>query len=277
MLKEVRKAALAAAGYLRLYWKVRGSSKVVGKGSFGDVTKDFDKVAEDIIIGVLRSEFNDEILVVSEELGVNKFSDYPRYVFIIDPVDGSTNYDSGFPWVSVVIGGARYREGGVSIKDLEVAIVADVFGGRIFEFSSGSGVKVNGYPAVRRDPPSKVLLGYFEVPDSYGVVPAYWRLRGRRAALRSLGSAALDIVHVGLGAAEGFIDARAKLRNVDVAAALKIAFALGAKGFTCGGKPAEEIKVDSLVRVSCIGVGFDGERTNMLLKAFRSTGLLTQG
>ncbi len=255
MLDVLRKAAQEAVKYLR---SARRPSKIVGRGSFGDVTKEFDKVAEDIIINNILSEFGKEALIVSEEVGVRDYgSGRPKYVFIIDPVDGSTNYDAGIPWVSVVIGGAELKDGKASVKDIKAAVVADVFGGRLYEYSEEGGVKVNGSSVRRREPPAKVLLGYFEVPEAYEVVPRYWMIRGRRAALRSLGSAALDIVNVGLGNAEAFVDARAKLRNVDVAAALKISVELGAKAGACGGMPAEKVRIDKLLKVECLAVGYD--------------------
>lgn len=257
MIDAIFKAALRAAEYLR---SSKRSSQIVGRGSFGDVTKAFDKEAEDIIISTLKDEFGSDILIVSEEVGISRPLKKPDYVFIIDPVDGSTNYDAGIPWVSVSIGGAKWKREGVRIKDLDAAVVYDVFGGKAYSFSIDGGVKINGSSATRRNPPAKVLLGYFEVPEAYEVVPKYFKLRGGREALRSLGSAALDIIQVGLGNAEAFIDARAKLRNVDIAASLRIASALGAEACTCGGKTALEIRVDDLIKVECVGVGYDRKR-----------------
>ena len=264
MLEALLKASRKAAKYLRTS---KRSSKIVGLGSFGDVTKVFDKEAEDIIVNILRKEFGNNILIVSEEMGVSAPIGKPKYVFIIDPVDGSTNYDAGIPWVSISIGGARWKKGGVRVKDLETAVVYDVFGGKAYAYSIYDGVKINDLHAIRRDPPAKVLLGYFEVPEAYEVVTKYFRFRGSREALRSLGSAALDIVQVGLGNAEAFIDARAKLRNVDVAASLRIATALGAEACTCSGKSALEIKTDELVKVECVGVGYDKEKYEWAKKA----------
>ncbi len=265
LLEAIKKAAVEATKYLR---EEKRSSKIVGRGIFGDVTKAFDRESEGIIISILRRELGDEILVVSEELGVKKFGEGdPKWVIIMDPVDGSTNYDAGIPWVSVAIAGARYLGRPVTVRDVEAAVVAEVFRDVVYEFSIEGGVKVNGEEARRRSPPAKVLLGYFEVPEAYDVVPKYWRARGGRAALRSLGSAALDVVYVGLGRAEAFIDARAKLRNVDVAAAVKIASALGAVCVTCGGESALNVPIDDLVRVKCLAVSYDRERYRLIAEA----------
>ncbi len=275
LLKALRNAALAALKYLR---SGECSSKVVGRGSFGDVTKVFDKEAEEAAIRSLREDLRN-VLIVSEEVGIMRLGDSPQpeWVVIMDPVDGSTNFDAGIPWTAVALAAARWRDGGVRVRDVEAAVVAEVFRDVIYEFSVDSGVKVNGEPARRRSPPAKVLLGYFEVPEAYSVVPEYWRIRGGRAALRSLGSAALDIISVGLGRAEAFVDARAKLRNVDVAASLRIVHELGSVGGRCaesGVETALDIRIDTLVKVPCLIVGYNEKYFNMLARAVRSSFVL---
>jgi len=272
LLEALKNAALAALKYLR---SGKCSSEVVGRGSFGDVTKAFDKEAEEAAIKSLQEDLRN-VLIVSEEVGVMKLGDLsrPEWVVIMDPVDGSTNFDAGIPWTAVALAGARWRSEGVRVKDVEAAVVAEVFRDVIYEFSVDSGVKVNGEPANRRSPPAKVLLGYFEVPEAYNVVPEYWSVRGGRAALRSLGSAALDIISVGLGRAEAFVDARAKLRNVDVAASLRIVHELGSVGGRCvesGVETAMDIRIDTMVKVPCLIVGYDEKYFNMLARAVRSS------
>ncbi|MCD6428777.1 MAG: hypothetical protein J7L12_04090 [Desulfurococcales archaeon] len=264
-LKAIRDAALAAANYLR---RERRGSEVVGRGAFGDITKAFDREAEEIILGKLRDYFSDELVVISEERGIVKFSEKASWIAIVDPVDGSTNYDAGIPWVAVSIGLAPAKEGTpTKVSDIVAAVIAEVFRDRVYEYHVDYGALLNGSPAKRRSEPKNVLLGYFEVPEAYEPVPKYWKLRGSRAALRSLGSAALDIVYVGLGMAEGFIDARAKLRNVDVAAALRIATALGARGLANQGIDVGEIRIDDLVKVELLVVGYNEDYLKMLGKA----------
>jgi len=272
LLAALRNAALSALKYLR---SGECSSKVVGRGSFGDVTKVFDKEAEESAIRALREDLGN-VLLVSEEIGVVKLGDSaePEWVVIMDPVDGSTNFDAGIPWTAVALAAARWRSDGVKVRDIEAAIVAEVFRDVIYEFSIEGGVKVNGKPVRRRSPPAKVLLGYFEVPEAYRVVPEYWKVRGGRAALRSLGSAALDIISVGLGRAEAFVDARAKLRNVDVAASLRIVHELGSVGGRCAGSNVEtamDLRIDTMVKVPCLIVGYDEKYFNMLARAVRSS------
>lgn len=271
MVSRIADALMKAVGKALEY--LRGGSvsmKVVGRGAFGDVSKGFDVESERIIAGEVIRHLGEAVLFVGEELGARVVGEgEPRWVIIADPVDGSTNYDAGIPWASVAVAAAPYREG-VTVGDISSAVVAEVFRDVKYVLDGGA-VAVNGSPPQRRSPPKAMLLGYFEVPEAYEPVPAYWRIRGGRAALRSLGSAALDIVYVGLGRAEGFVDARAKLRNVDIAASAAIASALGSVALACDGSPISGVRIDALVRIPCIVVGYDEGRTEALLRAVRES------
>ncbi len=266
MWSIVREAALKVSDYLTS--DVR-SAAVFKPNASGDFTKVFDKGAEDIIIEALK-RIDRCSLIVSEESGVvETCSEGWKWVFVIDPVDGSVNYEALIPWVSVSIAVAPYREG-VTLKDVVYAVVVDVFRKTAYEYFKDEGVLINGSQPVRRVKPPNVVLGYFETPEAYAIVPKYWRVRGSRAALRSLGSAALDIIYVGLGRAEAFVDIRAKLRNVDVAAALKIAEALNAKATLCSGESVNNIPLTHISKVECLLVGYDDLILSKLIEAYRS-------
>lgn len=249
---------------------LRGSSvrtDVLGSSYFGDVTRVFDRVAEELIVSSLINRLGRKLLIVSEEMGVKAVGE-PEYIAVIDPVDGSTNYEAGIPWSSVSIAIAPYSDKAV-IKDVQAAIVAEVFRDRVYEFSEESGVKVNGLRPSRPSKPLEVLLGYFETPEAYTIIPGYWGVRGGRVALRSLGCVSLDIIYVALGRAEGFADLRAKIRNVDVAASIAIAEELGAKSILCNGVPASEVTIKDLVKIDCLLVGFNEYYLGRLVKAFK--------
>ena len=241
-------------------------SKIIGIGASGDVTKEFDKVSEDIIVKGIRSIFNDNVLIVSEELGAKMYGS-GKWVVIIDPVDGSTNYDSGIPWVSISIGIAKYNESGTKVKDEVLAIVADVFRRTIYEYYNGE-VFIDGVKAFRLRQPKNVVFGYFEKPEAYGIIPAYWKVRGSKVALRSLGSVALEMIYLGLGKAEALVDLRAKIRNVDIAAAYRIAHTLGARAALCDGSPLENFPIDDLLNVKCLLAGYDDNVLNKLINAY---------
>jgi myo-inositol-1(or 4)-monophosphatase len=257
--------ARKAAEYLT---ETRRPSTVIKVNSSGDTSKVFDLESEDIIFEELRKRVKDCFLFVSEESGMRRFCEEPEWVFVVDPVDGSMNYDAQIPWVSISIAAAPLRDGEPTIGDVSHAVVYDVFRKVGYSYDLREGVTVGEVPASRRSKPSGVVLGYFETPDSYKIIPHYWAVRGARASLRSLGSAALDIVYVGLGNAEAFVDTRAKLRNVDVAAALKIASVLGAKAKLCNGLNALSIPLKEVVRIECLLVGYDEDYLSKLSRAY---------
>ncbi|MEM0014253.1 MAG: inositol monophosphatase family protein [Zestosphaera sp.] len=264
MLEILKAAARRVGDYLT---EIRRSSITVGVNASGDTSKEFDVVSERLIFEELRKGVEDCFIFVSEESGVQRFCEEPKWVIVVDPVDGSINYEASIPWVSVSIAAAPLAED-VSVGDIEYAVVYDIYRKINYSFGFDEGVLVSGAPASRRPKPPEVVLGYFEVPRAYRIIPEYWVKRGSRASLRSLGSAALDIIHVGLGNAEAFIDTRAKLRNVDVAAALRIALALGAKARVCEGSDALSIHLNSVRKVECILVGFNEHYLERLSEAY---------
>lgn len=248
--------------------ETRRPSTIVRVNSSGDTSKVFDVEAENIIFEELRRRIKECFLFVSEESGVRRFCDEPRWVVVVDPVDGSMNYDAQIPWVSISLAVAPLEDKEPTIGDVSYAVVYDVFRKIDYSFDQTEGVTIAGTPAKRRLKPSSVVLGYFESPDSYKVIPYYWAERGSRASLRSLGSAALDIIYVGLGNAEVFVDTRAKLRNVDVAAALRIALVLGAKAKLCSDISASSVTLRDIKKIECLLVGYDENYLNKLSKAY---------
>ncbi|MEM0026968.1 MAG: inositol monophosphatase family protein [Ignisphaera sp.] len=243
------------------------SFDVIGYNPFGDVSKRFDVEAENILRKCIVDSLKD-VVFIGEEEGLNVYGN-PKWIVIADPVDGSTNFSFEIPWASISVAIAPYRKG-ATIRDVTTAIVAEIFRNRTYVYNNGF-VKIYG-ASERKKTPAPIVLGYFELLEAYTPLLKYLSLSPRRPTVRSLGSAALDIVYVGLGNAEVFIDARAKLRNVDVAAAVRIATALGAKAVECsnGLRDALNIPIDILERVQCIAAAYDNDVLNILGKVLSS-------
>jgi myo-inositol-1(or 4)-monophosphatase len=239
------------------------SFDVIGVNVSGDVSKRFDIEAEDIIMNCLKN-FLGGFVMIGEERGVRVVGE-PEWIIVVDPVDGSTNFTYDIPWSSISVAIAPYTKD-AKVKDIVFAVVSEITRDRVYIFDISSIDVVN---FKRKSPPAPIALGYFESPEAYKPLINYIMMSSRRLTIRSLGSAALDIVYVGLGNAEVFIDARAKLRNVDVAAALRIAIALGAKAIDCSNsfKDATEISINSVEKVRCIAVAYNDE----VLEKLRNT------
>ena len=98
--REIAIKAARAAGQLILE-RVGAVGKIDYKGAFNLVTE-VDKGAEKIILDILRPEFpNDKIL--AEESGASEGADNSRR-WLIDPIDGTTNFAHSYPMFCVSIG-----------------------------------------------------------------------------------------------------------------------------------------------------------------------------
>jgi len=171
-----------------------------------------DKISEDYIIEALLKE-GLEVTIVSEEAGIRGSGDL---IALIDPLDGSINYVNCIPWAAVSIAFGRRLDG----KDVIVAgSVAPIFNEPPLSFALGKGCYRGGTRI--REPPkrdSEIIAVYVDNKEAADMIA---RLDSviRDYKLRSLGSASLELSYVGLGLIEAFMDLRARLRNIDVAAA----------------------------------------------------------
>jgi len=247
------------------------SFEVVKEGSFGDVSKEFDVMAESIVVRNLIASGLRDFILVSEESGVTTYGSSPKWIIVLDPLDGSYNYEAGIPWSSVSIALAPYKAD-AKVADIEIALVAEVCRDRIYKYIKGMGCFDNDSPCRRLSKPSKIILGYFEDLRTYEVIPAYWSVKGK-TKVRSLGSAALDLIYVGLSRVEGFVDIRARLRNVDVAAAIAIAESCGAKTYLCDGESATELRISDLTKVKCLIAGFNEDIARTLVSIVKNLNL----
>ncbi len=233
------KVASEAAALLRDYACTEG----IGARVRGETVR-ADMLSEDYIIDALRAE-GVRARIVTEERppeGDGSLS------VIIDPLDGSSNYVNCIPWASVSIAFALRRAG--SIGDVLAGAVAPVFHGYAFSFARGHGCFHGGHRI--RDPiQAKFIAVYAESNDAVDVLGRI--VSGFRGfKVRSLGSAALELAYTVYGRVSLFVDARSRLRNVDVAAALGGLHECGGFYSRLNGEPVpfsseEVIRIGSLV------------------------------
>ena len=168
-----------------------------------DYVTEVDKAAEAAIIEVLREAYPD-YGILAEESGLSVGEgEGQEYQWIIDPLDGTTNFIHGLPQYSVSIG-LTYR------GQLNQAVVYDVTRNEMFTASKGSGAFLNE----RRIRVTKclklenALLGtgfpyrVFEHVDAY--MGIFKELAQRASGIRRPGSAALDLAYVAAGRYDGF-------------------------------------------------------------------------
>ncbi len=214
LYKAVYKVAGEAAGLVRERFWDDSSREMIGED-----TMRIDLESEQYIIDALKAEGVSGIFI-GEETGVTEHTG--GYKVVIDPLDGSRNYKRGLPWFSISIAVAP-RHG--SLRDVIAGVVYPPIGMDPIGFVSGEGC----YRGLRRIEPqssSEYVFVYIDNPEAYRLMgEGFHRLKGM--VVRSMGSAALEISLTGIGVGYAFIDLRAKLRVVDVAAAAGVVWECG--------------------------------------------------
>ncbi|MBP1449937.1 MAG: extragenic suppressor protein suhB [Thermoproteus sp.] len=221
MLGRLEAIAAKASWMLWSYFKDRRGKNIVGVRE-GDVTRAVDAEMEEYIYKMLKSSFEGGVLI-AEEGGVYRWGD-ERYVFVVDPLDGSLNYSLGIPIFAISIAGGRRRD--ETLADLEYGVLAVPSTGDIYSYSPEAGALKNGRSLQRRTEASNVVFAAMgeAVPAAVFEKMASMGLKGR-----SLGCSSLELLLTALNAAVGFVDFRRKLRALDIAASLVIGRAMGLK------------------------------------------------
>jgi myo-inositol-1(or 4)-monophosphatase len=172
--------------------------KVASKGR-SDFVTEVDRAAEQAIVDILLKAYPDHA-ILAEESGASGDSEY---TWIIDPLDGTTNFIHGFPQYAVSIA-LRHRE------HVTQAVVYDPTRNELFTASRGRGAFMNErrIRVSRRTKLSECLIGTgfpfrsFEHLDEY--VRMFRSVTEHTAGIRRPGAAALDLAYVAAGRLDGF-------------------------------------------------------------------------
>jgi myo-inositol-1(or 4)-monophosphatase len=211
---ELRLALDAAREAASLILARTGAEEVRLKGR-ADLVTEVDEAVERRVTALVREAFPGDA-VVAEELSSAVVARGRRW--IVDPVDGTTNFVHGHPFVCVSI--AFADDHGPA-----AAVIHAPFLREVFHATRGGGAFLNGEPihASAVDAPSGALLATgFPFKQGKGDLDAYMRLVADAVRsthdVRRAGSAALDLAYVAAGRLEGFFEIG--LKPWDVAAGL---------------------------------------------------------
>jgi myo-inositol-1(or 4)-monophosphatase len=179
-----------------------------------DFVTQADRDSEERIIATIRARFPKDAFL-AEEGGARAGAVHGAREWIIDPLDGTSNFVSGFPFWCVSIAA---REG----DTLAVAVVWDPLRNELYTAERGAGAHRNG--ARLSVTPRTSLDGAFiatgfpfrnrEKIDTY--LALFRAIFVEARAIRRAGSAALDLAYVASGVFDGFFEFR--LSPWDVAA-----------------------------------------------------------
>lgn len=164
-----------------------------------DFVSEVDRRAEHAIIATIRRSYPDHA-VLGEESGADGESDH---VWVIDPLDGTTNYLHGFPVFCVSIA-IKYR------GKIEHGVVYDPLRNELFTASRGRGAQLNDrrIRVSRRPGLEGALLGtgfpYRDLNQLDEYLAVFRELITHTAGIRRAGSAALDLAYVAAGRMDGF-------------------------------------------------------------------------
>jgi myo-inositol-1(or 4)-monophosphatase len=205
-------AAEAAAGHIRSVERPAGPAAWTLKGRHDFVT-DVDRAAEQIIADILLAG-EPGSCILGEELSPDA-AEGDGLLWVVDPLDGTTNFLHGLPWYAVSIAAAV---DGV----LEAGVVINVPAAERFEARRGGGAwrGRQRLTVSAIDDPAFALIGTgfpFKDVSTLGEYAAQFaRVAAGTSGIRRPGAAALDLVDVAAGRFEGFWEQR--LAAWDIAA-----------------------------------------------------------
>jgi myo-inositol-1(or 4)-monophosphatase len=204
MLNTAVKAARRAAAIIN-----RASFDIdrvnVTKKRHNDFVTEVDQAAEQAIIEVLKTAYPDHAVLAEESGASSNLHDESENVWIIDPLDGTTNFIHGFPQYCVSI--ALQQRGQIT-----QAVVYDPNRNDLFTATKGAGAYLNDkrIRVARRDKLADGLIGTgFPFRDMEGLDDYMQMFRiftERCAGLRRPGAAALDLAYVAAGRLDGFFE-----------------------------------------------------------------------
>ena len=174
-----------------------------------DLVTDADRAAEALIAGRLSEVFPDHRLLGEEGARGSAAAEGPEgevspYGWVIDPLDGTTNYAHGYPHFAVSI--ALERSGTILL-----GVVYDPMRDELFVAERGQGASVNGIPlrVTGTDELIRALLatGFPYDQDARPEAAAIWNtFLYLTQGVRRDGSAALNLCYVAAGRLDGFYE-----------------------------------------------------------------------
>ena len=227
MINIAVKAARRAAAIINRASFNIDQLKVTQKGT-NDFVTEVDEAAEAAIIEVLKKAYPDHAILAEESGPSDNLQDENEYVWIIDPLDGTTNFLHGIPHFAISIAAEVNGE-------TVAALVHQPLTGESFWAEKGRGAWFSDRRlrvAARRDLADCVIATGIPFMG-HGDSPAFTRqlsaVMPEVAGVRRFGAAALDLAWVAAGRFDGFWESG--LSEWDVAAGILLVKEAG--GFLC--------------------------------------------
>jgi myo-inositol-1(or 4)-monophosphatase len=200
-----------------------GRGVVVGKGAAGDKTLLADlKAEEELSRALLRIE---GVKLLSEESG-NLGDPLSRTLLVIDPLDGSSNFERGLPFYCTSVALVEGR----GLMGVRLAMVRNLVNGDVYYAAKGGGASKNGrrISTAKEGKLGKSVLDadLSGTPGATiaGLIPL---LAGFKRVVH-YGANALEMCLLAEGKIDAFVDVRGRMRVTDIAGGYLIAREAGA-------------------------------------------------
>ncbi|KLN96789.1 inositol-1-monophosphatase [Moellerella wisconsensis] len=202
MLNIAIRAARKAGNKIAQNYENPSNIQVTQKG-MNDFVTNVDRDSERLIIDIIHKSYPDHT-IITEESGELSGKDQDIQ-WVIDPLDGTTNFTKRLPHFSVSIA--------VRVKGrTEVAVVYDPMRNELFSAVRGQGAQLNGYRLrssdVRELEGTIIATGFpFKLKQHSAVyMKIMTKLFESCADFRRTGSAALDLAYVAAGRVDGYFE-----------------------------------------------------------------------
>ncbi|MEQ1765436.1 MAG: inositol monophosphatase family protein [Pyrinomonadaceae bacterium] len=174
---------------------------ITKKGDINLVTE-ADLASEALIIERIKSYYPKHAILAEEAGNAVAFDGETEWKWIIDPLDGTTNYAHGYPCFAVTIALERHGE-------VVIGVTFDPTRGELFAAEKGHGATLNGKPirvsVTERLSESLICTGFpydFKRKDDFARHLTAFLMQSR--GVRRDGSAAIDMAYVACGRFDGF-------------------------------------------------------------------------
>lgn len=229
IIKEVSRA-------IRPYVGKPESGEKVKMGADGTPTSLIDIIAEEKVINILKNA-PVHSYIVSEEIGELKLGkgtaknislthelrrddiddeERPKFIFLVDPIDGTSNAVKEIPAFGISIAVAKVPTGRIAtLNDVELGFISNFANGNFFEAEKGKGCWLNNeevHPSTNINISDMTLGGFTKSGTSVAS-----KLVDNARRMRVLGSVVLEISYVASGRYDAFLDLRGS-RILDIAA-----------------------------------------------------------
>ena len=168
-----------------------------------DLVTDYDLKSEKMLVGGIKEAYPGDSILAEEGTNSEGTASEVEHLWLVDPLDGTTNYAHGLPFYSVSIG--------LKVGDqFQFGVVYDPARDELFHATAGGGAWVNNQPLTVSDTrtleDSLLVTGFpYDIrTNPNNNLNHYTKLSKLSRGVRRLGSAALDLAYVAAGRLDGY-------------------------------------------------------------------------